>query len=204
MSKSLIILAGGKSTRMHTNKEMLMKDGRYIIKNNIRLYEQYFDDIVVVTNHPEFYHDEYVNCVSDVYLDKGPLAGIHSGLQKIKNECAYVVACDMPYFDHNYMEYIYSLKNDNDIVVSKYEGYFEPFHAIYDRKLVNYIENLLVNDNLAINNLFKSTKTKVVNYNNTSFIQNIFVNMNYKKDYLDYVNRKGFDNIVETKRSFKV
>lgn len=203
MKKSLIILAGGKSTRMKINKETLKKDGELIIINNIKRYEEFFDDIVVVTNSPNFYKDENVVTTCDIHQSKGPLAGIHAGLVKIKNDSAYVIACDMPYFDEAYLKYVYQFTDDFNVIVSTYKGYIEPFQGIYNKELIPTIEQLLLTNRLAISNLFDIVKTKYINFDNTNFKEYIFVNMNYKKDYFEYLEYKGSGNIVKTKKNIK-
>ena len=81
-----IILAGGKNSRMGTNKAYLEIDGERLIDKTLSIYRQIFTEIIIVTNDPLSYM-EFTDAavVTDIYKGKGPLGGIYTGLFYSKN-----------------------------------------------------------------------------------------------------------------------
>ena len=102
-SKTAIILAGGESKRMGFNKEYLRIDDEYLIYKQINVLSTLFDEVIVVTNNPEFYNDFDVITTSDIIKKKSPLIGLHAGLSVSSNEYNYLIACDMPFIDVLYI-----------------------------------------------------------------------------------------------------
>ena len=75
-----VILAGGPSSRMKSNKALLPYRGGRFIDAIYRLLSSIFSDVILVTNNPEQYEFLPCNKVPDIYKGMGVLAGIHSGL----------------------------------------------------------------------------------------------------------------------------
>ena len=97
MKAGAIILSGGKSSRMGTNKALLPFKEKTNIERIRDELRSLFDDIILVTNDPESYEFLKIKTVSDKYPGKGPLAGVHAGLMASNYEENIVVACDMPF-----------------------------------------------------------------------------------------------------------
>jgi molybdopterin-guanine dinucleotide biosynthesis protein A len=78
---SVVVLAGGASRRMGTNKALLRVDeGETLIARVVSNMAALSDDLIVVSNTPELYADLPVRQVGDIYPGSGPLAGLHAGL----------------------------------------------------------------------------------------------------------------------------
>ncbi|HSQ33967.1 MAG TPA: NTP transferase domain-containing protein, partial [Peptostreptococcaceae bacterium] len=77
--KSAVILAGGKSTRMKFDKQLLCVDEKRIIYNIADKLKNEFEDIIIVSNNQEYYKDSNYKVVSDELKQCGPLGGIHIG-----------------------------------------------------------------------------------------------------------------------------
>ena len=75
-----IILSGGKSTRMGSNKSLLKVGNMTVIERVRNLLQGIFKNVILITNDPEDYKFLGLPMFEDVYRHKGPLAGIHSGL----------------------------------------------------------------------------------------------------------------------------
>lgn len=84
-----IILAGGKSRRMGTDKALLSWQGDTLLTHAQQLLENAgCEQILVSRNAPEF--------VQDIYTGKGPLAGVHACLQASRADEVIVIPIDMP------------------------------------------------------------------------------------------------------------
>lgn len=182
-----VILSGGKNTRMGTNKAFLEFEGERLIDRTIRLYQELFDEIIVVTNDPQCYLDLNVTIVSDVIKGKGALGGIYTGIFYASCPHAFVAACDMPFLNKAFIEYMIGLIGSYDIVVPHGEraGEMEPLHAIYAKSCLPPIKNLLKKDELKIVGFYQGLKVRVIpelTVRRFDPYKRMFLNVNTKED----------------------
>lgn len=127
-----VILAGGASTRMGSNKALLEVDGTPIITRTYRTLASLFHDVIIVTNSPEEYSFLPCRKVPDIYPGIGSIAGLHSALAHSRSARTFVSACDMPFVDPAVIRYLCALQQEGyDAVVPFSQGGQEPLHAIY-------------------------------------------------------------------------
>jgi len=180
-----IILSGGKSSRMGTDKAFLEINGERIIDRTVRLFQQLFSEIILVTNDPALYLDQDVTLVTDIYKRKGPLGGLYAGLFYASFEHVFLCACDMPYLNAKFIRYMMEKAEGYDIVIPETsEGLF-PLHAIYSRRGLASIKNLLKGDRLKMTGCFKGMRVLFVpesvirNYDPDGWM---FLNVNTERD----------------------
>lgn len=139
------ILAGGKSSRMGFDKQLLMEDNRRILETVIETLRQEFSDILIITARPELYEGMDVRLYGDEYPGKGPLAGIHAALKYAKSRWVYLLACDMPVVNLGFVRHMKERICDTgaDICVCERNARMEPFNAFYSRDLVGDITRRL-------------------------------------------------------------
>ncbi|HJM75296.1 MAG TPA: molybdenum cofactor guanylyltransferase [Dehalococcoidia bacterium] len=96
-----IVLAGGRSTRMGSDKASLVFDGRTLLQRTVDALSQVATEIVVVRAEgqqlPALNSQSPLIVVEDSLDDQGPLIGIAEGLRASECEVALVAACDMPF-----------------------------------------------------------------------------------------------------------
>ncbi|NLW42015.1 MAG: molybdenum cofactor guanylyltransferase [Tissierellia bacterium] len=193
---SSIILAGGKSTRMGFDKQLLKIEDELIVKYLGKILKNHFKEVVVVTNTPELYHGEKFILTKDIYPGLGPLAGIHAGLEKITTKGAFVIACDMPNISEEFIEHIKSLFFEKKVkgVVSKVNGFIEPMNGIYSKVLFEDLENRLKSRNLKLKNLIDDNNFYIIEeekIRNMEMGFEIFRNINDKIELDNYLKRKA-------------
>ncbi len=76
-------------------------------------------------------YDHPVSFAVDPEPDRGPMAGIRTGLRAAESEYAAVVACDMPFVDPALVAHLFERAAGRDGAVPRLDGYFEPIHAVY-------------------------------------------------------------------------
>jgi len=76
-------------------------------------------------------YDHPVSFAVDPEPDRGPMAGIRTGLRAAGSEYAAVVACDMPFVDPALIAHLFERAAGRDGAVPRRDGYFEPTHAVY-------------------------------------------------------------------------
>ena len=144
MTKTAIILAGGKSSRMGEDKALLPFGDRPIVERMLEELRPHFDDLILVTNHPErFWHLSGVRLVSDVHPGEGALGGIFSGLLASVGRHHLIVSCDLPFLNHLLLDYLWSLRNWGDVVVPLTHEGLSPMLAVYDRHALPAIRRAL-------------------------------------------------------------
>jgi molybdopterin-guanine dinucleotide biosynthesis protein A len=149
-----VILSGGKNRRMGSNKAFLSPQGERLIDRTVRLFRTLFDQVIIVTATPEDYLDQPVEIVTDILPERGALGGIYTGLFFARNQRAFFAACDMPFLDRGFLEFMIRLAPECDIVVPESPDGPEPLHAIYSRRCLPVIRGLLDKNRLKINGFY--------------------------------------------------
>lgn len=138
-----VILAGGDSSRMGSDKAFLPILGARFIDHVYLCMERLFSEVLIVTRTPAHYSDIPCRKVIDMYPGLGALAGIHSGLLHATSERIFVAACDMPFISPTVVRYICSFAAQGDLVLPYTSGGHEPLHAVYARACLPAIEQVL-------------------------------------------------------------
>src|SRR6266849_10776941 len=89
------ILAGGKSTRMGTDKAFVTLDGRTLLARALDLARSVTSEVRIVGSAEKF--AAFGPVVEDVFRECGPLGGIHAGLRSSPAELNLVLAVDLPF-----------------------------------------------------------------------------------------------------------
>ena len=154
-----IILAGGKNSRMRTNKAFLKIDGTCLIDNILAVYQTIFSEIIIVTNDPLSYTEfSETLVVTDIYKEKGALGGIYTGLFYATYDYSFIAACDMPFLNEDFIIYLTEQTDKFDIVVPQLSEGFQPLHAIYSQNCLSHIKKLLIADKLKITGFYKEVR----------------------------------------------
>jgi molybdopterin-guanine dinucleotide biosynthesis protein A len=180
-----IILSGGKSTRMGTNKSLLQVGGERLIDRTIRTFRNIFQEMILVTNSPLDYLDQDCTIVTDIIKSKGALGGIYTGLFYASYDHAFVAACDMPFLNNAFIEYMIERCSGFDIVVPEPCDGLQPLHAIYSRRCLPSIKRIIDRDQLKITGFYKGFKTLTIPedvINRFDSKGKMFFNVNSQKD----------------------
>ncbi len=140
---TIAIQAGGKSSRMGTDKSFVPFLGRPMIEVVRAAVEGLGDELILITNNPEPYAYLGLPMVADLYPDTGPLGGIYTALHYASHPHTLMVACDMPWLNRPLLEYIAGLREEADIVVPRWEKFPEPLHAVYSKACLEPIREKL-------------------------------------------------------------
>ena len=123
--KSAVILAGGKSSRMGFDKQLLSINGRKLTDKLIITLKHEFDEIIVVSNSPEYYDGTGCVLTGDEFPGRGPLGGIHAGMKAASSRYAYLTACDMPNINLEYIRFMKSrLENEEADVCNSRRSWY--------------------------------------------------------------------------------
>ena len=95
------VLAGGKSSRMGSDKAFLEIAGRTLLQNAVDILRAVCRNEIKVSLNKDQEHipktlPENLAPVFDIYDGRGPLGGIHAALRDCKTEFAAILAVDLP------------------------------------------------------------------------------------------------------------
>ncbi len=190
MKATAIILSGGKSSRMGTNKALLKLNEKTTVERLVDTLKVYFDDIILVTNDTDAFQFLGVKMVPDHYQGMGPLAGFHAGLKASNYDVNFIVACDMPFVSGELAATLVEKIEHYDALIPVINGKKQTLCGVFQKKIVTKIEECIENGRLPIkhlldhlNVLYLSEKDLQV-YSNID-IERVFFNMNHPHEYED-------------------
>jgi molybdopterin-guanine dinucleotide biosynthesis protein A len=142
---SVVILAGGRSSRLGRDKSLLEVNGQPLVTRTVHTLSDLSDDLVIVANDPDRFEALALPArfVPDEIRGIGALMGVYSGLKAVRHPRALVVACDMPFLSLPLLRYMLPLAPGHDVVIPRLNNYLEPLHAVYDRSCLPSMKRLL-------------------------------------------------------------
>lgn len=140
---TVAIQAGGKSSRMGTDKSFVPFRGRPMIATVIDAVAGLGDELILITNKPDEYAHLGLPMFGDLYPETGPLGGIYTAVYHATHPHVLTVACDMPWLNRPLLEYIVSLRETADVVVPRWDKFPEPLHAVYSKACLEPIKEKL-------------------------------------------------------------
>ena len=129
-----IILAGGDSQRMGSDKANLLLGEQTLLQRVIATMQQIFPHVIVSVRQPRPEIDLPQVCdeqCDDGMPGAGPLAGVAAGLGYITTPWAFAVACDMPFVAPALVEQLGEFRSNHQAVVPVVQGHPQPLAAFY-------------------------------------------------------------------------
>lgn len=162
MSLTLAIMAGGKSSRMGTDKSFVTLLGKPLIEHLLdRLADLGEDERILITNRPDDYAAFGLPMFTDVLPDKGSLGGIYTAITYSQSEYTLVIACDMPFANPAVVKYMKGLCDGTyDVIVPRVDNYPEGLHAIYNRACLAPIQKRLDADQLKVMGFYDDVRVR--------------------------------------------
>ncbi|MBT2657703.1 molybdenum cofactor guanylyltransferase [Bacillus sp. ISL-18] len=188
MKAAAIILAGGKSSRMGTNKALLKINEKTNIERIVDKLKLLFDDIILVTNDSEQYEFLSVRMVPDHYPGQGPLAGVQAGLTASDYDLNLIVACDMPFLSNELAEALVTNALHYDAVIPVIHGKQQPLFSVFKKQTAAVIEEQIQAGQLRMKHLLDHlnvlylTEKELETYCQMGLDQ-VFFNMNHPEEY---------------------
>jgi len=133
---SVVILAGGQGERLGQDKTTIELGGLTLLQRVIRTAEQLSEDIICVAREDQRITAGGVSIVRDPPGNSGVLPAILAGLQRASSDWVFLTACDMPFIQIPFVQYMLSLCDSHTIIVPKISAGLEPFHALYHHRVI--------------------------------------------------------------------
>ncbi len=180
---SAYILAGGKSSRMGTDKGLLLFHGKPLIERIIEELNVVFESVTIVSNNPE-YEKFRLEVVKDLIENIGPAGGIHSAMNHATAEKIFVVSCDMPFINHEAVEYIVENSGEAQIAVPLFQRSVQPLFGLYSVNCLPQWSRLLEHGVNKLQQMISHFKLLKIDVNGIRpFNEILFMNVNDKNDF---------------------
>jgi molybdenum cofactor guanylyltransferase len=179
-----IILAGGKSSRMGSEKGLVDFRGKPLIQYGIDLLSRFAGRILISTSNPD-YRSFGFELVPDGMSGQGPAAGIAAALKVSRTPWNMVIACDLPFLEPELMDALLENAGSYQAVIPVHDGVMEPLAGIYHRNLGLHFETSIQAGKLALHSILDSVS---VHYHDTSKLlkayPHLFDNLNSPESLL--------------------
>ncbi|WP_404452792.1 molybdenum cofactor guanylyltransferase [Virgibacillus necropolis] len=162
MNRCGVILAGGHSTRMGTNKALLPLHNRTVIEHIADEMKSISDEIVINSNDASLFSYLGLPIVEDRYKDQGPLAGIEAILSQVDSDVFLISACDTPFVNQQVYLYLLEQLEGFDAVIPIHKEKMHPLSGVYCRNIVNKLQSQLDSGERKVKLLFEHIHVKYV------------------------------------------
>ncbi len=152
------VLAGGKSTRMGSDKALLEFRGRPLLDRALETLRALTPEVLIVGARSRF--DGRGSVVEDVFRDRGPLGGIHAALSVTATDLNLILAVDLPFIGPNELKYLVKKARSSSAlaVVPRSDEGWQPLCAVYRQKFANVAERALLQGKNKIDALFSQVE----------------------------------------------
>ncbi len=156
-----VLLAGGKSRRMGEDKRYLAVGEQTLLERGLEVFQSIFQEVLVVIaqDSPPLRIDARV--VRDLVPDCGSLGGLYTGLMQATTPYIFVAACDMPFLNQAVIAQFTSRRATADIVIAKLDGRLHPMHALFSKRCVPALEQMIRARQLKIQEIVSQSSLRV-------------------------------------------
>lgn len=192
MKKGAVILCGGRSSRMGSDKATLPFGPELMLQRIVRLISEVVEpaSIVVVAASGQTLPDlpDRVIVTRDEHPERGPLEGLAAGLRAVSAsvDAVYASSCDVPLLVPGFVNRMFQLVGDFDIAVPRDGRFHHPLAAVYRPRVLAAIQRLLDANRLRPLFLFEEVKTTEVAVENLRTVDPLLstlMNVNHPDDY---------------------
>ena len=184
-----VILAGGESIRMGTDKAMLLLNGLPLIQRIAGILHGVFDKVVIVSDRGNPYRFLNLPVYPDIEKNCGPLGGIHSAFVHEDAQSLFVVGCDTPFISTGLVNYICDFESLDDIKVPTMGGQVHPLCGVYNRRIMLQLEENLRAGLLSVEFLLEKVHPAIipVTPDLPFYDRNLLTDINNTDDYQNLV-----------------
>jgi molybdopterin-guanine dinucleotide biosynthesis protein A len=188
------VLAGGKSSRMKTDKAFLKFDGETFLEKAFKTLVPLCKNTKIVINKDQKQKFEEafpaLDFVFDIYTMRGALGGIHAALRNCEAKFALILAVDLPLVTTETLQKLTRISDDFSAIVPRQtDRRLQPLCAVYRVKdCLPKLEKLLeTNDSASVRDFLKLVSPKIVEADSLSDSADVFFNVNDSRDFASLI-----------------
>ena len=180
-----LVLAGGKSTRMNSDKALLDYHGKPQAEVVYALLADVCENVYISSRAGQWSEDELKDLpqIHDVYPGLGPLSGILSAIHIYPNVAWLVVACDLPFVNSGTLAKLISSRDPLKMATcfkSTRDQLPEPLCAIYEPKIRARLIEYVDMGNVSPRHVLRNSPICLIDQTNKDNLENV----NYTDEYI--------------------
>jgi molybdenum cofactor guanylyltransferase len=143
---SVVILAGGKGSRIGGTKSLQLLQDRPLMDWVLESIRPQCDEVLISANDPASYAHFGCQVIADrMPAYAGPLAGLQSALNYAKHRLIASVPCDTPFLPRDLIERLYLSLNsgDTEAAVAVVDGRRQAAIALYHKRILPKLDAYL-------------------------------------------------------------
>jgi molybdenum cofactor guanylyltransferase len=183
---SSFITAGGRSSRMGTDKAWLELDGRPMIEHVIAAVEPLTTGVAIIANDPQYEKLGYP-VFRDTHIRIGPLEAIRTALSNTTTDRVILVACDLPFVSTELFKFLLKVSEEHYATVPiGPDGKREPLCAVYHRNALDTVNDLIDEGQRKIGLVLDRVPTRMIAFDELAHLSEsrlFFENINTPEDY---------------------
>ncbi len=179
-----ILLAGGMSRRMGSEKGTLRIGDALLYEYPLRVLEMLCDEILISTCNKSMFPVPYLK-VCDEIPGIGPLGGIFSCLKQSSNDLNLVLSYDMPLVSESLFQLLIGKKEQYDVVLpAMQESRPEPLCGLYSKNVIGRMEQMIKEQDFAVHHLLTRCSSGIIQISEEMecWQADLFMNINQKED----------------------
>jgi len=170
-----VILAGGESKRMGTNKSLVNLFNKPLIRHVYDRLIKQVSHISINTNQPIKIFPKKIQFNDHILKKTGPLAGIHAGLFNSKKNWVQFCPNDTPFLPVNLVEKLSFCIKDRGptIILPCLLDHLEPVFILCHRSLLKNLEDFIDGGGKKMELWIKENNYQIVNFSDPKAFINI-------------------------------
>ena len=185
-----LILIGGKSTRMGTDKSKLIYHNQSQINHVFNLLKEVIVEENIFYSVRDNSQIDNSSTIVDLYPDLGPFSAIYSAFSFDNTKSWLVLAIDIPFVNIDVLNLLIKNRDESKIATTfqgKTKKYPEPLITIWENKSFPLLKVNLENKKYSLVNLLNKNEIKTI-----PIEDNLIENINTKEEYRKI--KKALDN----------
>jgi len=179
-----IILAGGLSSRMGTDKGLMELNGKPLIQHAIDFLDPFCDQLILSSNSDDHRTFNFP-VVNDEVNGAGPMGGIYSSLKSSITQMNIVLSCDIPLINTKLIDFILKSNRLNIVTVPRHgNNLIEPLCACYNKAVLPVLKDFIDKKNFRMSDFLNAVDVHWLDISpdHKFYHQNLFFNINMPED----------------------
>lgn len=181
MTYGAVILAGGRSRRMGTDKTKLDYGGETFLEklaSELAGFDERLLSVAEAGARPPLPGFE---TVADIYTGRGPIGGLFTALSLCHSDALLAVSCDLPLFEKAFADFLVSRMDGCDVLLPRSaDGHMHPLCAVWRKNCAPVLAAHLRSGDCR---LLNATNDLNVKYIDPGEFARCLTNVNTPEDY---------------------
>ena len=182
MQINAIILAGGKSNRMGSDKALIPFKGATLLEQSVKLWQPKFKSILISSNDPA-HKMQGCKTIPDKIPDCGPIGGIYSCLEESDTDWNFFISVDSPFVEPELVRFLISEINDYQAVIPFHLNGKEPLIGLYHKSSLPFFQKHILEGSFKMHYLLEKIQVNFVDVQSmVDANAQLFKNLNRPED----------------------